>query len=101
MNLQDALDENREVRREVSHYLADREGECYSCKRFGYVWWRCPASHSPENRKKSEMRKKACPTLGPDCRGCPDCQGIPFDAETDAWATEELAQLPDEEPEDV
>lgn len=34
-----------------------------------------------------------CPTLGPTCRGCPDCQGIPYDAETAAWAQAEVERL--------
>lgn len=39
------------------------------------------------------VKGKPCSTLGPTCRGCPDCQGIPFDAETDEWARQELSAL--------
>jgi hypothetical protein len=40
--------------------------------------------------------KQPCPLLGPSCRGCPDCQGIPFDQDTADWAADELALLDQE-----
>lgn len=34
-----------------------------------------------------------CREMGPTCRGCPDCKGIVFCEETDAWARECLDDI--------
>lgn len=38
-----------------------------------------------------------CREMGPACRGCPDCKGIVFCEETDAWASECLETMDAEE----